>query len=252
MADHLLEDARTRIESAADKHAEFLREAERFVYLYVKGMLRGFDGGDDFKMQLPKPKDGYMTGRGRLLAVEIIEDIRSTLDYVVYALSLRNEPSMNPKNPKFVIADDKKSFDGQAKGALKHLTAAERGFVEALQPFSTRNEMLSLIRDAANKVKHRNLLTVEDVSKLEIVFGDLDMKEEYKKWWCYPQDKGTAVFARGELRVRMLGGYDAVGLLSAMVDTGSQIVGAVDRYLKSGTFPQILATEDACSTARNV
>ncbi len=96
----LLDDARARIESAAGKHGEFLREAERFVYSYVKGMLKGFDGGDNFKLQFRKRKDSYMSGRPRILAVEIIEGVRSALDYVVFCLSIRNEPMMNPKKPK--------------------------------------------------------------------------------------------------------------------------------------------------------
>ena len=240
-----LEGARARIESAASKHAEFLREADRFVYLYVKGMLKGFEGGEVFKIQLSHPKDSYMTGRGRLLAVEIIEGVRSALDYVVYTLSLRNDPAMNPKYPKFVIADDKKAFDAQAKGAMKHLTDVERAFIEALQPFATQNDMLSLIRDAANKVKHRNLLTIEIMSSVEIVCGNMEQKGEYKDWWCYPQEKGAAVFARGELRVRMLGEYDAVRLLEYMVDTGGKIVGAVDQYLSLGKFPEIQSNNEA-------
>ncbi len=144
-----------------------------------------------------------------------------------------------------MIADDNQQFEAQAERALKHLTDAERAFVEALQPFSTNNSMLALIRDAANTVKHRNLLTVRNNSNLEIVFGKLARKDEYKGWWCYPQDKGAAVFARGDLRVIMLGKYDAIGLLRAMIDTGTLIVGAFERYLTLGAFPEIVLNEDA-------
>ena len=68
MASDLLEDPRARIESAADKHGQFLREAEGFVYRYVKGTLRGFDARDamQFKLQLPKPTDSRVTGRPRV------------------------------------------------------------------------------------------------------------------------------------------------------------------------------------------
>ena len=64
--------------------------------------------------------------------------------------------------------------------------------------------MLSLIRDAANKVKHRKLLTVVNNSPLKIVLGEIAKKDEYRGWWYYPQDKGAAVYARGELNVVML------------------------------------------------
>ena len=184
-----------------------------------------------------------MTGRPRVLAAEIVEGVRSVLDYIVFALSLRHNPNMVPKHPKFVIADDQASFDAQAKVALKHLGDSERAFVEALQPFSTNNSMLSLIRDAANRVKHRNLLTLSDSSDLEIVFGEIADKDKYKNWWCYPQDKGTAVYARGVLKVVMLGEYDAAGLLHGMIQTGSMVVGAFDHYLTTGAFPEVVPNE---------
>ena len=62
-------------------------------------------------------------------------------------------------------------------------------------------------------------------------------------WWCYPQDKGAAVYARGALKVVMLGGYDAAGLLQDMIQTGSMVVGAFDRYLTTGAFPDVVPSE---------
>lgn len=238
MTCELLEDARQRIESAMVNHVRFVHSSREFLHDYVKGMLKGFDENGAFCVQLRKPADGRITGRPRVLAAEIVEGVRSALDYTVFALSARNNPDMNPKHPKFVIADDKAGFDAQAT-ALKHLTDAERSFVEALQPYATNSDMLALVRNAANRVKHRNLLTIDDNSPLEVVFAEMAKKDEYKGWWCYPQDKGNAVFARGELRVFMLGQYDAIGLLGAMIESGAKIVGAFDRYLTTGQFPSV-------------
>ena len=240
MTSDLLENPRARIESAEEKHDQFLQEVERFVYRIVKGGIKGFDERDNFTFQLPKLKDSHMSGRPQVLATEIVESVRSALDYIVFALSERNNPAMNPKYPKFVIADNRASFDTQAKEALKHLRDAERAFMEALQPFSTNNDMLSLIRDAANKVKHRKLLTVVNTSSVEVVFGEIAKKDEYRGWWCYPQDKGAAVYARrGELNVVMLEKYDAAGLLHDMIGAGSVVVEAFDRYLATGAFPKV-------------
>ena len=239
MTSDLLEHSRARIESAADKHDQFLQEAERFVYRYVKGMIKGFGERDNFIIRLHKQKDSHMSGKPRVLATEIVESVRSALDYIVFALSERNNPAVNPKHPKFVIADNRESFDAQAKVALKHLRDAERAFMEALQPFSTNNGMLSLIREAANKVKHRELLTVVNNSSLKIVFGEIAKKDEYSGWWCYPQDKGAAVYARGELKVSMLEKYEAADLLHGMIVTGAGVVEAFDRYLATGAFPKM-------------
>lgn len=235
----MFDDARERIESAADKHGDFLLTCEQFVYEYVKGMIKGFDGQGDFSVQLRKPEDSEMTGRPRMLAVEILEGVRSALDYLVFDLSERNEPTMNRRHPKFVIADDKQTFDAQANVALKYLKPAERSFIEALQPFSTNGGPLPVIRDAANRAKHRNLLKVTNVSSLQVVLGNIERKEEIKDWWCYPQDKGMAIFARGELRILMLGKYDAEGLLRMMIETGSKIVAAFDGYVTTDRFPDV-------------
>lgn len=115
--------------------------------------------------------------------------------------------------------------------------------MRSLQPFSMKNEMLSLIRDAANRVKHRNLLAILDSSDLKIVFGEMAKKDEFEGWWCYPQDKGAAVFAHGDRRVIMLGKYDAVRLLGAMIDTAARVVGAFDGYLACGAFAEVVPNE---------
>ena len=141
MTSDLLEHPRARIESAADKHDQFLQEAERFVYRYVKGGIKGFGKQGNFTFQLPKPNDSHMRGKPQVLVAEIVEGVRSALDYTVFALSERNYLAMNPKHPKFVIADDRTTFDAHARVTLKHLKDAERAFMEALQPFSTNNDM---------------------------------------------------------------------------------------------------------------
>ena len=84
-----------------------------------------------------------------------------------------------------------------------------------------------------------------DNSPLDVVFGPMELKEEYKGWWCYPLDKGAAVFARGELKVIMLGQYDAMGLLKMMIEAGSRIVGAFECNLITGRFPEVKPTEAA-------
>ena len=40
----------------------------------------------------------------------------------------------------------------------------------------------------------------------------------------------------------MLRKYDAVGLLRAMIDAGTRIVNGTERYLNTGTFPEIRTT----------
>lgn len=236
----LFDDSRARIETAAEKHAQFVIETERFIYHYVKGMIKGFDTKGAFAIQLHKPSKSEIRGRPRVLAGEIVESLRSALDYAVFALSLRNNPSMNRKHPKFVIADDKDAFVKQAKGALKHLADRELNYLEDLQPFSTNNPTLSLIRDAANKVKHRSLLKIVDKTPLELAFAEIEKKEEYEGWWCYPQEKGTALFAHGEIQVVILDRYEAKALLRDMIQSVCLVVGGFDHYMTTGSFPKVI------------
>ena len=57
----------------------------------------------------------------------------------------------------------------------------------------------------SDTVKHRSLLTILNESGLEIVVNEIENREDYKGWWYSPQDKGTAVYARGVPKVVMLG-----------------------------------------------
>ena len=43
-----------------------------------------------------------MTGKPRALVVDIIEDLRAALDYMVFELSALAEPDLNEKVPQFV------------------------------------------------------------------------------------------------------------------------------------------------------
>ena len=144
---------------------------QMFLYKYVEGMIQGLDPArGSLVVQLRKPQDSIVTGRPKVLSVQIIESVRSIFDYLVFELSAKNNTALDMRHSKFVIADDEAMFWKQAKFALKHLTDRERRFVEELQPYRG-NSLLALIRDASNKSKHRRLLSVRDMTSLKIVLG---------------------------------------------------------------------------------
>ena len=49
-----------------------------------------------------------LTGRPCALVTDIVEDLRATLDYMVFELSALNVSDLNEQVPQFVIANTKK------------------------------------------------------------------------------------------------------------------------------------------------
>ena len=191
-----LEDALSRLNSTVEDYALLQQEMDKFLYRYVGGMIKGFNPTTgNFVLQLRHPKESIVSGRPKVLTVQIAEHLRSVLDYVVFELSAKNNPGLNKRQPQFVMADDRATFKKESKRRLRHLKDVERTFVEQLQPYHG-NWILRVMRDPTGKSKHRRLLSVRDMTSLDIVFGEAHKQDQYKNWWMYPQDKGSAIFAR--------------------------------------------------------
>ncbi len=207
-----LQDSDDRLEAAKVDYDEFLVQLDRFLFSYIKRMWKGRDPNraDNYVVQLPSHKDNNIAGRPRVLVGRIVESLRSALDYAVFVLSERNGHRLNARHPKFVIVDDRDTFDHAAKVALKHLTQQERSFVERLQPYHG-NVVLALIRDASNRTKHRRLLSMSHNTNLTLVLADAKDEHKYSGWWRVASDSGSAFFAKPSefRRATMLNGYES-------------------------------------------
>ena len=160
-----MEDARDRIEEAKAQLPELDDEIGAWLQRYLGRMFEKHNPQDPKTrhINLPMPEESVITGRPKVLVSQIIENMRVALDYAMFALSKKNYPALNERDPKFVIVDNKVDFGRAAKNSLRYLTDDERNFVELLQPYSVKPGTLSvteLIRDAANVSKHRNLLSI--------------------------------------------------------------------------------------------
>ena len=106
-----LADAWTRLYRAKENYDALTDEVTKFLYEYVKGMVKGWNpdtGG--FVLQLRHHRDSTITGRPQALVVDIVEDVRAALDYMVFALSALSTPNLNEKTPQFVIAGHEGRF----------------------------------------------------------------------------------------------------------------------------------------------
>ena len=213
-------------------------EITSFLYEYVKGMIRGWNPeSESFVLQLRHPRDSVMTGKPRALAVDIVEDLRSSLDYMVFELSALNAPNLTESIPQFVIADTKEDYDQQSKHRLRYLTHEQRTeFIERLQPFNG-NHILALLRDMANPSKHRRLLSLRDNSGLDIYMDDIKNIDKYKNCFVYPMEKDQAIFAIPKnYTILLLEKYDALRTLKAMAEHVGDIVRISHCFFEGSPF----------------
>ena len=208
-----------RLGQAKEDYFGLAHELNEFLYDYVKGMIKGFDrDSGNFVLQLRHPKESTVKGRPRVLAAQIVENLRTSLDYMTFELSVFNKPDLNVRVPQFVIADNESDFERQAKTRLRHLTNEQRHFVEQIQPYNG-NTMLGLMGEIAIQGKHRRLLSLQDVTGLDIYFAEITKQEEYEGCFVYPLEKRMAIFARPKDKATFLliEKYEAMGLLQDMI-----------------------------------
>ena len=214
-----LDDAWARVLHAREDYRLLEQSLNEFLYSYVEGMEKGWDPDTEgFAIRLRDPNDSTVTGRPAVLTSQILEGLRTALDYLVFELSALNTPDLNERQPQFVIADDASGFENQARTRLRHLTAEQRGFVERLQPYNG-NEMLALLREMTGEGKHRRLLSLQDRTGLEIHFAELTKQQDYEGWFVFPVERGQAFFAKakGPSTFLLVDKYDAMPFVNAMI-----------------------------------
>ena len=221
-----LVDASARLNQAKENYASLAHELNEFMYDYVKGMVNSKpDESGNFSLRLRHPKESNVIGRPVVLISQIVENLRTTLDYMIFELSLLNEPDLNERVPQFVIADSRFDFEREAKTRLRHLTTEQKSFVEQLQPYNG-NWMLALLGELAIQGKHRRLLSLRDNTGLDIYFCGIEKWEEYQDCFIYPLEKGKAIFAKPKDQPVFLltEKYDAMPTLKKMIEHTADIV----------------------------
>ena len=214
-----------RIDQATENYYSFVHEMEKFLYEYVKGMVKGLDReSGSFVLQLRHPKESTVKGRPQVMVAQIVEHLRTALDYMIFELSKLNDPDLSERVPQFVIVDKEAEFERQSKTKLRYLTDEQKSFVEQVQPYHG-NEILALVNRMARKGKHRRLLTVEDRTGFDIYMAPLEKRKDYEGCFIYPMEEGQAVFARPkDNALVLLEKYDAMRILKAMIEQVGDIV----------------------------
>lgn len=101
-----------------------------------------------------------------LMVGDIVHNLRSSLDSLAYALSLKHSglPSEDEaRSIQFLLVDTKGEFnDPRRRRYIKRMSPEAQAVVERLQPFNTKPDgfkhQLSVLRDISNVDKHRHIL----------------------------------------------------------------------------------------------
>ena len=242
-----MEDARARIEEARTQLTELDNETDAWLRAYLGRMFEKPNPQDPRvpHIHLPSPQESVINGRPKVLVSQIIEHLRVALDYAVSALSKKNCPTLNERDPKFVTADNKAAFDRAAKKGLKYLTDDERNFIELLQPYRVDPGTLSvtgLIRDAANVSKHQNLLSIRQQANFSIIRADRKDEHKYGEgWWRFPAQDGSIFFVKASgLMVVLFEQYNLLENLPRAHMLTSVLIDLFDDHLNGKPLPDSL------------
>ena len=116
--------------------------------------------------------------RWSVIASDCFHNLRSSLDYLVYAVAIQ-ESSMNPPpdcgNLQFPITDDPAKFES-TRWRIKSLSSKMQTVLESIQPYNRSHPslppLLTILRDFDNSDKHR-LLHVMLTRSPQGKFGDV-------------------------------------------------------------------------------
>lgn len=221
-----LADASARLAQAVDDYHSFVHEADRFFYDFFANMEKGpGEKEGDAVIRFPDPEQLVMRGRPQVLVAQIVENLRSALDQMVFALSAQADPQLNERVPQFVIAETPEDFRSQEK-RLRYLTTEQREFIEDLQPYQQDREILRVLAEMVNASKHRRLVWATDSSQSTIIFAERSKRDQYQGYFEFPIDgTNSSLFVKREGRQAVTLGdrnsderYDALNLLSGMIE----------------------------------
>ena len=221
-----LQDVLDRTDRAKELYVSLVREMDEFLYHYVEGMVKGRDPETgNFVLWLRHPRDSVVHGQPRVLVTEIVENLRSALDYMVFQLSVLNEPDLNKRVPQFVVSATEADFESQSRSRLRYLTDEQKDFVRRIQPYQG-NWVLGLLGEMAGSSKHRGLLSVRGHTGFDIYFADITKVDDYQGFFMYPVEEGQAFFARPKDKqaILLMEKYDALPTLKAMIKHTADII----------------------------
>jgi hypothetical protein len=118
-----------------------------------------------------------------LLAGDAIQNIRNSLDHVVWACA---EKSVRGRDTAFPICTDPDKFQSAAKKKLRGVPEVVRASIEKWQPYRTwpddpARDLLAQLHKLSNNDKHRALTTVATAVRTEAIGAPDDIEIKWEK-----------------------------------------------------------------------
>jgi len=70
-----------------------------------------------------------------VIAGDVLQNLRTALDYAACALALQRNPTVNINDVSFPIGPDAKIFEAIAKKSIQKLSTDARDFIKSLKPY---------------------------------------------------------------------------------------------------------------------
>ena len=240
-----LADAYKRLDTARNDLIRLRTEVDSFIRQTVEMMISsGPQRPDGFNLTLPPAElaDGRVNNEIRRLCGSIAENLRASLDYGIMELTRRTKSELTSRERRavsFVIARDRKGFDGRARFALQYVDDSVKDWIERLQPYHG-NQTLAFIGGASSSSKHHNLPHVKLLPALNIVLREEFERSNWEEagWWVFPAGRGHVYTARvDQRRLIIRGKYDAFAVFPICIDQVQIIINTLEYYLQKGHLP---------------
>ena len=127
-------------------------------------------GISEGRVRLPHLND-LTPHEAQAIAGEIIHDLRSALDNLIYEISRTNNNDVEVEQTQFVVADGEESYRNQL-WRLRKLTEKQQAKIESIQPYNNEDKWASLLYDLSNRDKHRYLIALYNHSRITISVRD--------------------------------------------------------------------------------
>lgn len=96
-----------------------------------------------------------------LIVGDVVENLRSALDYLAYQLVLVGSPGVEPgRNVCFPVSENATRYNSETPGKVKGMRKDAIKAINALKPYKGGNEFLWTLHRLNNINKHRTLITV--------------------------------------------------------------------------------------------
>ncbi|MYI83530.1 MAG: hypothetical protein F4056_09730 [Chloroflexi bacterium] len=148
---------------------------------HVSGELDSIRMSEE-RFEVPHPDD-LMPHKAQAIAGEILHDLRSALDNLIYEASRRNNNGVEVEQTQFVIVEDDESYRKQ-QWRLAHLTEEQRNQVESIQPYNCEDKWAYLLSALSNRDKHRYLITLYNHADITVSARDHEtlLEIESPRW----------------------------------------------------------------------